>query len=64
MCLSAPTPPPPMAERQAQKLPDNGATGNVADDIARRRRVMQVTAMTGSLGLGSGGPATTTTLGG
>ncbi|CAB4120815.1 hypothetical protein UFOVP5_52 [uncultured Caudovirales phage] len=62
--MSAPKPPPPMAERQAQKLPDNGDTSGVADDIARRRRAMQMTATTGGLGLGASGPAVTTTLGG
>lgn len=46
------------------KLPDNGDTSGLADDIARRRRAMQVTAMPGALGLGASGPATTTTLGG
>lgn len=45
------------------KLPDNGDTSGIADDIARRRRAMQMTATTGALG-SSGGPAVTTTLGG
>jgi hypothetical protein len=55
-----PKPPAPAAERQAIKLPDGGATSNVADDIARRRRAMSATAFTGALGLGS--PSTTPTV--
>ncbi|GAA0335451.1 hypothetical protein GCM10009087_52340 [Sphingomonas oligophenolica] len=50
-------------ERQALKLPDNGATAPRIDDEIRRRRAMMATAYTGALGLGAG-PATTSTLGG
>ena len=60
-----PAPPVP-AQRQAIRLPDNGAADvNRADDIARRRRAMAATPFTGALNLGS--PATTaspTVLGG
>jgi hypothetical protein len=50
-------------ERQALKLPDNGATAPRIDDEIRRRRAMMATAYTGALGLGAG-PATTSALGG
>lgn len=53
----------PLPERQAMKLPDGGASSNLVDDNARRRRAMSATAFTGALGLGSG-PSTTTVLGG
>lgn len=61
MCFfSAPKIPatPQAAQRQAIRLPDNGATDfSKADDIARRRRAMAATPFTGALGLGS--PSTT-----
>jgi hypothetical protein len=59
-----PTPPQPPqpAQFQAMKLPDNGATNNLTDDMVKRRRAMAATAFTGALGLGN--PSTTTTLGG
>jgi len=66
MCFFSPpkipaTPQP--AQRQAIRLPDNGAADvNRADDIARRRRAMAATAFTGALNLGS--PSTSTVLGG
>lgn len=64
MCISTPKAPTvaSIPERQALKLPDNGATAGRVDDEARRRRAMAATAFTGALGLGS--PNTTTTLGG
>ena len=46
------------------KLPDQAASSTLVDDIAKRRRAMSVTAMTGALGLGGGTPSTTTVLGG
>jgi hypothetical protein len=53
--------PPQAAQRQAIRLPDNGAADvNRADDIARRRRAMAATAFTGALNLGS--PSTTSTV--
>jgi len=61
--MSAPKAPPPAPERQPMKLPDQANAGNLADDIAKRRRAMSMTAMTGALGLTSG-PATTSALGG
>jgi hypothetical protein len=64
MCFfSAPKVPatPQAAQRQAIRLPDNGAADvNRADDIARRRRAMAATAFTGALNLGS--PSTTSTV--
>lgn len=52
---------PVAAQRQAIRLPDNGATDfSRADDIARRRRAMSATAFTGALGLGA--PSTTSTV--
>lgn len=64
MCFfSAPKIPaaPQPAQRQAIRLPDNGAADvNRADDIARRRRAMAATAFTGALSLGS--PSTTSTV--
>jgi hypothetical protein len=50
-------------ERQALKLPDNGATAPRVDDDIRRRRALMATAYTGSIGLGTG-PSTTSVLGG
>ena len=44
------------------KLPDQ-ASGNLSDDIAKRRRALSLTAMSGSLG-NAGGPAVTSALGG
>lgn len=64
MCISSPKMPPPQAERQAQKLPDNGDTSGLADDIARRRRALQLTATTGALGTTNAAPSVTTVLGG
>lgn len=64
MCFfSAPKipPVPQAAQRQAIRLPDNGAAdANKADDIARRRRAMAATAFTGALNLGT--PSTTSTM--
>jgi hypothetical protein len=49
------------AQRQAIRLPDNGASNySAADDIARRRRAMAANSFTGALGLGS--PTTTPTV--
>lgn len=63
MCSAPKIPDPkPIPERQALKLPDNGATLNKTDDDARKRRAMMATAFTGSLGLGA--PSTTSVLGG
>ena len=63
MCMPDPPAPPVIPERQALKLPDNGATAPRVDDEIRRRRALMATAYTGALGLGSG-PSTTTMLGG
>lgn len=60
-----PTPPaaPQPAQRQAIRLPDNGAADvNRADEIARKRRALAATAFTGALNLGA--PSTSTVLGG
>lgn len=61
-----PADPAPIPERQAMQLPDDGATSIRTDDIAKRRRGMVSTIMTGAQGLGTP-PSTTassTTLGG
>jgi hypothetical protein len=63
MCMSGPKIPPPVPERQVQKLPDAGSTAALTDEDARRRRALATTAFTGSLGLGVG-PSTTSVLGG
>ena len=62
MCMPKPPKPQTIAERQALKLPDGGATAPRIDDEIRRRRAMMASAYTGSIGLGAG-PATTTALG-
>lgn len=62
MCMPSPPKATTIPERQALKLPDNGATAPRIDDEIRRRRAMMATAYTGALGLGSG-PATTSALG-
>ena len=59
MCLpKAPSPPPPMAERQATQLPDQGSTADTIDEIARRRRQMLAATATGA-GMTLGNPSTT-----
>lgn len=45
------------------KLPDQANSSTLADDIAKRRRMLAMNAMGGKLG-GTTGPATTTVLGG
>lgn len=45
------------------KLPDQANTSTLADDIAKRRRMLATRAMGGALG-GTSAPATTTVLGG
>lgn len=51
MCMSAPKiPPPPVAAQlQQMKLPDNGSTGTLVDDLVRRRRALAATSFTGAL---------------
>ncbi len=63
MCMPSPPKATTIPERQALKLPDNGATAPRIDDEIRRRRAMMATAYTGALGLGSA-PTTTSSLGG
>lgn len=65
MCIGGPKIPDPqkIPSRQALKLPDGGSASTFTDDDARRRRALGMTAFTGALGL-SGGPSTTTALGG
>ena len=45
------------------KLPDQANSSTLVDDIAKRRRALSMTAMSGALGATSA-PATTTVLGG
>lgn len=61
--MSKPKAPPPPAERQATRAPSDASSGGLADEIAKRRRALSMTAMTGGLGM-TGGPATTAVLGG
>jgi hypothetical protein len=63
MCTPSMPAPQTIPERQALKLPDNGATAPRVDDDIRRRRALMATAYTGSIGLGTG-PSTTSVLGG
>ena len=63
MCTPSMPTPQAIPERQALKLPDNGATAPRVDDDIRRRRALMATAYTGSIGLGTG-PSTTSVLGG
>jgi hypothetical protein len=59
--IEAPPAAPQPAQRQAIRLPDNGAADvNRADEIARKRRALATTAFTGALNLGS--PSTTSTV--
>ena len=60
MCVSTPRAPdvPKLPERQAAKLPDNGSTAPRADEIARRRRALMATVLTGPNGA-LGVPSTT-----
>ena len=52
---------PAIPERQAMKLPDDGFTAGRSDDIAKRRRGMMATVMTGPAGLGTSAQTTATT---